>query len=359
VNIGSLPITIPNLSVSSLAANRFYTGTSAITLVGNNVMTVIYDGTSGYWRVSGGTGGATSGAGGLLQSQWVEVTTDLTTTGTDWPVYYSKINAAGVLPTGTITVLATGAIASTPVLPGSPAANVATVSNPQTLIVQSTTNNAQIVSYTGTTGTTFTGCTGGIGAIAVGNFVFNGPVQTSIAAGSNGVALPTGTINVVATAGFPAAGTLLVSTSNGTQKVTYAGTTATTFTGCTGGTGTMSTGGLIYNVSATTQDFLTTTMTTSGGAMIIIMSASASTASNRTGYFHVVVDGFVRRGGSTQGNGGVPSGSSVVSLKLSNVAAGDHVITTRWVVEGGNFDIRPVTFANDNNASLLVQEVSS
>lgn len=359
-NIGSLPITLENQSSGSAAANRFFTGSSNTTIVGNNTANLLYDGVSGFWRVYSGTGGAIAGAGGLVQSKWSEVTVDRTTTSTDWPSYASTVNAAAVLPTGTITVVTTGTSSATPTTPGSTAANAASVANPQTLVVMSTTNGAQIVTYTGTTATTFTGCTGGAGAIAVGNYVWGGPVQTSITAPSNGVSLPVGTINVVSTVGFPASGIALVTTvTNGTQKVTYTGTTATTLTGCTGGLGTMATGGLVYNVSPQTpHDLITIDITTSGGALIVISSISASTDSNRTGYLQVLIDGFFRRGGSTQGNGGVPSGSAVISLKLSNVPAGDHVVTVRWVVEGGTFAIRPVTRAQDNNASLLVQEVS-
>lgn len=68
---------------------------------------------------------------------------------------------------------------------------------------------------------------------------------TTIASGSNSVGLPQATINVAATASFPAAGTINVVTGSGTQAVSYTGTTSTTFTGCTGGTGTMSTGGAV------------------------------------------------------------------------------------------------------------------
>ncbi len=67
-------------------------------------------------------------------------------------------------------------------------------------------------------------------------------VSTTIAAGSNGVSLPTGTINVASTTNFAASGTILVTTSTGNHVVTYTGKSATSFTGCTGGTGTMTTG---------------------------------------------------------------------------------------------------------------------
>lgn len=70
---------------------------------------------------------------------------------------------------------------------------------------------------------------------------------TQIAAASDGVTLPTSTINVVSTTGFDPGGragnspTIAVQTSLTTwTTVTYTGKTATTFTGCSGGTGTLS-----------------------------------------------------------------------------------------------------------------------
>lgn len=90
-----------------------------------------------------------------------------------------------------------------------------------------------------------------ITAISVGN-------NTTIAAGSNGVSLPTGTINVVSTTGFPASGTIFVTTSTGSYAVTYTGTTATSFTGCSGGTGTMSTGGAVANRNRYVIDYRST-----------------------------------------------------------------------------------------------------
>jgi hypothetical protein len=96
----------------------------------------------------------------------------------------------------------------------------------------------------------------GTGAKRVGLRMFEAPCSefaaidfgatdpyTFIAAASNAVVLPTGTINVNDASSFPASGTILVTTSTGVQSVTYTGTTATTFTGCSGGNGTMSTGG--------------------------------------------------------------------------------------------------------------------
>jgi hypothetical protein len=345
VNVGTNPITLVSNSVSSSAGNRLLIGSTNATLVGGAIATLLYDGVSSGWRLTGGTGGATSGAGGLVQSQWVEVTQDMQTTATTWPSNNTTINAAGTLPTGTITVVSTT---------GFPTSGK--------IVIQTTSNGPQIVTYTGTTGTTFTGCTGGSGAYPLGAFVWQYPVQTTIAAGSNGQILPQTTINVASTTNFPASGTILVTTSDGTQRVTYTGTTATTFTGCTGGTGTMSTGGIVTNVAATTQDLMNINLTTTGGSLIISATASATTKNNATAYFQVLVDGIVIRGGSTQGNGAAPAGSVVIGLKLSSVPAGDHVVVVRWRVQpvaGAYCNIYPVTGANDNNASLLVQEVTS
>lgn len=68
---------------------------------------------------------------------------------------------------------------------------------------------------------------------------------TTVAVGSNGVVLPTGTINVASTAGFPSSGPLCINFTSGTPQSTalsYTGITSTSFTGCTGGTGTLATG---------------------------------------------------------------------------------------------------------------------
>jgi len=106
----------------------------------------------------------------------------------------------------------------------------------------------QTVTYTGKTANSFTGCTGGTGTLLTGQSIQTNmmSMNTLIAAGSNGVSLPTSTINVGAANIFDASGFLLITTSNGQQVVQYTGISgATQFTGCSGGTGTMSTGGLV------------------------------------------------------------------------------------------------------------------
>ena len=67
---------------------------------------------------------------------------------------------------------------------------------------------------------------------AFNNGTFNG---TTIAAGSDGVSLPTSTINVSSTTGFAPSGQLAVQTSAGYVLLNYTGLTSTTFTGVSGG----------------------------------------------------------------------------------------------------------------------------
>lgn len=105
-----------------------------------------------------------------------------------------------------------------------------------------------------------------------GNLVYsNSTKATTIAVASNGVSLPTGTINVGNTQGFPSAGTINVTTGAGVQTVAYTGTAGgNQFTGCTGGTGTMSTGGAVNNIGFpfTIESWF------SGGAIEFIMTAA-------------------------------------------------------------------------------------
>lgn len=74
---------------------------------------------------------------------------------------------------------------------------------------------------------------------------------TTIAAGSNGAALPQATINVASTTGFPTAGTFNVIIGGTPRTITYTGLTGTSFTGCTGGTGSLATAQAVQFNSAT------------------------------------------------------------------------------------------------------------
>jgi hypothetical protein len=342
MNVGSFPILLSNEDALSTAGNRFTLG-STTTLVSGAVLTLLYDGTTLRWRSQAGTGGAGGGAGGTIQSQWVEVADNKTTTATTWPAANTTVAAlsnGAVLPQATINVASTT---------GFPAAG---------RLVVITAAGSQEIAYTGTTATTFTGCTGGVGTLITGALLFV-HVETTIAAGSNGVALPTGTINVVSTTGFPASGTLLVTTSLNTRLVAYSGLTGTSFTGCLGGSGVMSTGGFVTNVTATPQDLLRIDILTNGGAIVVQAMGCASNATNNAVvFFRVVLDGVVHRGGSTKSNGGSGVTAFALSLKDYDLLAGDHVIQIQWRVNSGTGQVRPIT-AQDENASLLVQEVAS
>jgi hypothetical protein len=96
--------------------------------------------------------------------------------------------------------------------------------------------------------------------------------STTIAAGSNGAALPQATINVVSTTNFPTSGTITIyNNANAAQTITYTGKTATTFTGCSGGTGTLATGGVV------SYDWWTTTgIAGTSGAWIRLQMPTAN-----------------------------------------------------------------------------------
>jgi hypothetical protein len=101
-----------------------------------------------------------------------------------------------------------------------------------------------------------------IAACGTGTLALN---QTTVAAGSNGMNITGlgGTLNVVATTGFSATGSIQVETASGNAVLNYTGTTGTSFTGVTvaaanqGGaqSGLLSTGG---NVLQSTGSFVTT-----------------------------------------------------------------------------------------------------
>lgn len=132
---------------------------------------------------------------------------------------------------------------------------------------------------------------------ASGN-IFIGPsttvtsvLNTSVGSGSNGAILPQSTIVSTATAGFPTSGTLLILTTNGPQVVTYTGTSGVNFTGCSGGTGTMATNNQIQLISTltvgSTTGFTTTgslsVLTTGGVQTVAYTGTTATTFTGCTG----------------------------------------------------------------------------
>jgi len=106
--------------------------------------------------------------------------------------------------------------------------------------------------------------------------------ETTIAAGSNGVALPTGTINVAATApadplSFASSGYLLIQIGSAWTVVKYTSKTGTTFTGCTGGSGTLLTAQIVIqgylSSSYRRQCYVQMSMTTSSAGDDALLSA--------------------------------------------------------------------------------------
>lgn len=187
------------------------------------------------------------------------------------PVTGTLPGAGGLRTPNNLPVVVSRNVTPTTTITGGPGATLSNLATlPQaTINVASTTGfttagtllifssaGPQTVTYTGTTGTTFTGASGGTGTLLAGNYVAQTNRATTIAAGSNAVALPQGTINVASTTGFPTSGTIRVVTSVAgvtgqilsVQTVTYTNITGTSFTGCSGGTGTMFTGNSVSSL---------------------------------------------------------------------------------------------------------------
>jgi len=344
INIGTIAITVNSDDILSNPENRFLLGGVNARLVSGAVLGIVYDGLVSRWRVNSATAGAAT-PGGLVQSVWAEVTTDLTTTTTTWPQPNTEMRVAVTLPNTVLQVDST-----------------ATFPTSGTLRVLNTLGEFQTLTYTGILGGPnfrFTGVSGGTGTLPIDSPVWLVPSTTTIAAGSNGQTLPQATINVVSTTDFPTSGQIFVTTSSGQQRVNYTGITATTFTGCTGGTGTMTTGNEVRDVSEQAQDLIRLELTTQGGALIIISAASVKVSNNQIGYFQILVDNLVVRGGAASGNGSAPGGSTVIGLKLINIPPGDHVAVLRWRVSGGTAELKPITLSQLTNANMLIQEVSS
>lgn len=142
--------------------------------------------------------------------------------------------------------------------------------------------------------------------------------STTITAGSNGVSLPTGTINVSSASSFPTSGTCILYNSAGAaQSITYTGKTGTTLTGCTGGTGTMATGGLV-----TYDWWSSTTLAEASGAWIRLQMPVANSV-NREFLFQRGTTGVnywnIRYSYTTPFTGGSPSTTTVPTAASSKV----------------------------------------
>lgn len=143
---------------------------------------------------------------------------------------------------------------------------------------------------------------------------------TVIAAASNNVALPTGTINVATTSGFATSGTILVTTTSGIQTVTYTGITGSTFTGCTGGVGVMNTNNpVVANVTLPIATLLVASTTGfPNTGTIFVFSTTGRQTINYTG---VTATSFT---GCTGGTGSITGGSPIVAGVATTIAAGSN-----------------------------------
>lgn len=219
-------------------------------------------------------------------------------------------------------------------------------------IYVSTSNGVQIVKYVGTTVNSFLNCTGGTGTMTAGQ-------ATTIAVGSNNVALPTGTINVASTTGFATSGTIFVVTTSGVQTVAYTNTTGTSFTGCTGGIGTMNTGNAV---------------TSAGGAVacspLIATGAGTSPPTITTNFPHGLTTGQII--GSQNNSGAFPAGpfqitvlspTTFVLMYYSATVTGNGTIyppgmvVASGTVSGGTGASINVTGANSVYAVSIPQSV--
>jgi hypothetical protein len=113
---------------------------------------------------------------------------------------------------------------------------------------------------------------------------------TTIAAGSNGASLPQSTIFVANQVGPGTGGTIYVTTSAGTQTVTYTGRTGTSYTGCSGGTGSMTTGNDVLYKEAMGLPW-NSIFQSKWGAFVQALATKYASA----GLAYIVMGGFGRR----------------------------------------------------------------
>lgn len=186
---------------------------------------------------------------------------------------------------------------------------------------------------------------------------------TTIAAGSNNVSLPVGTINVASTTGFPTSGTLLIgpnttanpptnvsvattvtlpnatinvnnianlpnpsgtiliTTTNGIQTVTYSGVSGANLTGCSGGTGTANSGNTIQPESVLTVGS-TTGFPTTGSINIATLGGTQTVA--YTGITGTTFTGCTGLTNYLYTGGPVFSSNGIQQITYTNTAGGNQ-----------------------------------
>lgn len=175
---------------------------------------------------------------------------------------------------------------------------------------------------------------------------------TVIAAASNNVALPTGTINVATTSGFATSGTILVTTTSGIQTVTYTGTTGSTFTGCTGGVGVMNTNNpVVASVTLPIGTLLVTS--TTGFSNTGTIFAFSTTGRQTINYTGVTATSFT---GCTGGTGAILGGSPIVAGVATTIAAGSNGLSLpQATINVATTNTASTTIAAGSNNARLPQ----
>lgn len=156
--------------------------------------------------------------------------------------------------------------------------------------------------------------------------------------------LPTGTINVSSTSGFPSSGTILVVSSAGTQTVTYTSTNSTQFLGCTGGTGTITNGVSQVNSQVTLPQTTLLVTSTAGFPAATATSPQVLFAYSSAGRQTITYTGLTATSftGCTGGTGNLIGGTTSVGTGASSFIT----TTNTTIAAGSNGQSLPQTTIN-------------
>jgi hypothetical protein len=95
----------------------------------------------------------------------------------------------------------------------------------------------------------------------------------------------------------------------------------------------------------------------SNSRLKVYISTSSSNDTNATSNrFQLVVDGVAVRGCGCRGQNNFAQAAAMIHV-IDSLSAGDHTIKVQWFVSGGTGQIRPITHADDESASMLIEEV--
>jgi hypothetical protein len=107
---------------------------------------------------------------------------------------------------------------------------------------------------------------------------------------------------------------------------------------------------------------LTLPIVTQVGTRLLVHATASSSNQSLTGqsvFFRVTLDGVAQRAFANIVSllGGNTAQAGAVVLILTGLAAGAHTIELQWMTTGGTAQVRPIAAANQEHASLLVQEL--